>query len=49
MEHFFELIAELLFGLAKSKPDKMPSDISYNPIFCDNHRHWCVFIALDIC
>ena len=33
MEHFFELIAELLFGLAKNKPDKMPDDISYNSNF----------------
>ena len=37
MEHFFEFIAELLFGLAKSKPDQMPSDISYNPIFLIRH------------
>ena len=33
MEHFFELVAELLFGFAKHTPDKMPDDITYKPDF----------------
>lgn len=33
MGHIVELITELLFGLAKNKPDKMPDDISYNSNF----------------
>lgn len=37
MEHFIELIIELLFGFAKHKPDKMPDDISYNPNFEVRH------------
>lgn len=37
MGHFVELIAELLFGLAKDKPDKMPEDISYNANFIVKH------------
>lgn len=37
MGHFIEIIAELLFGLAKDKPDKMPENISYNPCFTVRH------------
>ncbi len=37
MGHIVELIAELLFGLAKDKPVKMPEDISYNPNFIVKH------------
>lgn len=37
MEHFIEIIAELLFGLVKDKPDKMPENISYNPCFTVRH------------
>ena len=37
MEHFFELVAELLFGLAKHSPDKMPDDITYKPNFIVKH------------
>ena len=37
MGHFIEIIVELLFGLAKDKPDKMPENISYNPCFTVRH------------
>ncbi len=37
MEHFFELVAELLFGFAKHSPDKMPDDITYKPNFIVKH------------
>ncbi len=37
MGHIVELIAELLFRLAKDKPDKMPDNISYNPNFIVKH------------
>ena len=37
MGYFIEIIAELLFGLAKDKPDKMPENISYNPCFTVRH------------
>ena len=33
MEHFVEVIMELLFSLHKDTPDKMPEDISYNANF----------------
>lgn len=33
MEHFFELITELLFGFVKYSPDQMPDDITYKPNF----------------
>ena len=33
MEHFVEVIMELLFSLHKDTPDKMPEDIAYNPCF----------------
>lgn len=33
LEHFFGFVAELLFGLAKNSPDKMPEDITYKPAF----------------
>lgn len=37
MEHFVEIIAESLFGLAKETPDTMPEDISYNSDFIVRH------------
>ena len=37
MGHIVELITELLFGLAKNKPDKMPDNIYYNPCFTVSH------------
>ena len=37
MEHLFELVTELLFGIAKHTPDKMPDDITYNPKFIVKH------------
>ena len=37
LEHFFEIVAELLFGFAKSSPDKMPDDITYKPTFIVKH------------
>ncbi|MBE7027360.1 MAG: hypothetical protein E7410_07385 [Ruminococcaceae bacterium] len=37
MGHFFELIAELLFGFVKHTPDKMPDDITYKPDFIVKH------------
>ena len=37
MGHIVELIAELLFGLAKDKPDKMPDNISYHSNFIVKH------------
>ena len=37
MGHIVELITELLFGLAKNKPDKMPDDILYNSNFTVKH------------
>ena len=37
MEHFFELVAELIFGFAKYSPDKMPDDITYKPNFIVKH------------
>ena len=37
MGYIVELIAELLFGLSKNKPDKMPDDISYNSNFIVKH------------
>ncbi|MBQ8404868.1 MAG: hypothetical protein IJX55_10695 [Clostridia bacterium] len=36
MEHFFELVFELLFGLAKNQPDKMP-EIEYLSHFTVRH------------
>lgn len=37
MEHFVELVAELLFGFAKHSPDQMPDDITYKPEFVVKH------------
>lgn len=37
LEHFLEIVAELLFGFAKSSPDKMPDDITYKPTFIVKH------------
>ena len=37
MGHFFELVFEAIFGLAKETPDKMPDDIIYNPNFTVRH------------
>ena len=37
MEHFVEMIAESLLGLAKETPDTMPEDISYNSDFIVRH------------
>ncbi len=37
MEHFFELVAELLFGFAKHTPDVMPNDITYKSSFVVKH------------
>ena len=36
MEHFFELVLELLFGLAKDTPEKMP-EIEYREHFLIKH------------
>lgn len=37
MEHFIEIIAESIFGLAKETPDKMPEDMMYQPNFIVRH------------
>ena len=37
MEHFIEMIAESLFGLAKETPDTMPEDMMYQPNFIVRH------------
>ena len=48
MEHFFEVCIELLFGLVKNKPDKMPDNTSCEPRFCVKYSTTVMVILVSI-
>lgn len=47
MEHFIEVVLELLFGLAKDKPNEMP-EIDYMDAFVVKHRTKKTFIRIVV-